>query len=105
MKKIIIALMSLALSGCAFFHVHKMDIEQGNIYCDEMIHRLHPGLRAGDVLAIMGTPMLVNTFEDEHWLYVYTFKPGYGPGSEKIVDVYFRNGVLVSVHQSAYAPI
>lgn len=94
-KRFLLVIFTLFLSGCAF--VHKMDVEQGNIYTQEMVSRLHPGMTMSQVKGIMGTPQLLNTFDDNRVTYVYTFQPGGRPISEKYVDLTFHNGVLKNI--------
>lgn len=94
-KNIIILALLLILCGC--IRVHKMDVEQGNIITPEMISQLHIGMSEEHTEEIMGTPMVVNTFNDNRKEYVYTYKPGYGELQEKMVILTFRNGVLKTI--------
>jgi len=88
MKKTLFAMITIAaLSGC----VHKMDIEQGNIITPEMVNKLHTGMTEEQVKNIMGTPMLLNTFDNNRIDYVYTYRPAYDKTTEKNVTLIFRN--------------
>lgn len=98
-----ILLASVALSGCSIFHVHKMDIEQGNLITPEMVSHLHPGMSESSVTEMMGTPMLINTFRDDRVDYVYTFKPGGGVTSEKYTTLIFRHGKLSEITGNLYS--
>jgi outer membrane protein assembly factor BamE len=104
MKKILstIALL-LCLSGCSLIHVHKMDVEQGNILTPDLVNKVHPGLSKEQVRETLGTPMLINTFNDNRVDYVYTFKPAYGEYQEKTVTLVFRNGVLKEIQSNRYS--
>lgn len=96
MKKIIaICISALWLSSCAFIPVHKMDIEQGNVINQSMVNQLHTGMSEDQVKEVLGTPMLLNTFNDNRVTYVYTFKPGNQPAAENSITLNFRNGRLV----------
>ena len=99
-KAITIILIGCLLSGCSFFRVHKMDIEQGNVLTQEDVARLHPGMSEAQVKALMGDPVLVNLFTPNREEYVYTYKPAYGDLVEKHVTLIFQHGRLVAVGKS-----
>lgn len=80
-----------------------MDVEQGNIINDEMLHRLHTGMSKQQVRDLMGSPVLVNTFNDDRMDYVYTNKPGRGQFVEKYVTLVFRHDRLVEVGGNLYS--
>lgn len=82
-----------ALTGC----VHKMDIEQGNIITPEQVSKLHTGMTEAQVKAIMGVPVLTNTFTEQQMDYVYTYKAGYGPLNEKYVTLIFNHQRLQEI--------
>ncbi len=100
MKKILSLLAALLmLSGC----IHKMDIEQGNIITPEMVAKLHTGMTEEQVKNIMGSPMLVNTFDDNRIDYVYTYKPAHGSITEKSMTLTFRNRRLQQMGGNMYS--
>lgn len=79
-----------------------MDIEQGNIITTDMIHQLHRGMTYAEVRELMGTPVLLNTFNDERANYVYTFKPGNGRMSESYITLTFIKNILVDIRGNVY---
>lgn len=97
MKKFFILLtFGLVLSGCGL--VRKMDIQQGNILTQERVSQLRTGMTKPQVQAIMGTPVLLNTFNDGRIDYVYTYQPGNGSMTEKHLVLYFnRSGILQNI--------
>lgn len=102
MKKIIsLVLMGclLSLSGCSLFRIHKMDIEQGNVFTQEDVSRLHKGMSESQVKSIMGTPTLVNIFTPNRMDYIYVWRPGYGQVTEKRVICLFQNGRLTDIQR------
>lgn len=101
MKKIIsLTLIALLLSGCSFLRPHKMDVEQGNVYNQEEVSQLKPGMSQSQVKSIMGNPVLENIFDDNRLEYVYTFQPGYGKRTEKRVICIFQNSRLKEILRS-----
>lgn len=104
MKKILtLFTVLLCLTSCSIIPVHKMDIEQGNIITPEMTNQLHTGMSEERVKAIMGTPMLLNTFTGNRVDYVYTYKPGYGNFQEHYVTLLFKNGILKDIQGNKYS--
>jgi len=97
-KLLIILIVGLTLSACTW--VHRIDIEQGNIFNPAMINRLHRGMTFTQVKDIMGTPIVMNTFSEDRLDYVYTYKPGNGVMTEKYVTLFFKKGILVEIKES-----
>jgi outer membrane protein assembly factor BamE len=95
MKKVIVLiLIGFLLSGCSFFRLHKMDIQQGNIFTEEEVSRLRPGMNEAQVRNIMGNPVLIHVFTTNEIAYVYTNKPGHGELVQKKVICIFNYGTL-----------
>jgi outer membrane protein assembly factor BamE len=104
MRKIIILLFTaLALTSCSYFHIHRMDVEQGNVITQDMVNQVHNGMTIAQVKSIMGNPVLTNVFDQERLDYVYTYKPGYGAGTEKYVTFIFKNGRLSETRDNLYS--
>jgi outer membrane protein assembly factor BamE len=99
-KAITLILIGLTLSGCSFFKLHKMDIQQGNIYTQEDVNRLHAGMSESQVRSIMGNPALTQVFTTNELAYVYTNKPGYGELEQKRVVCVFNYGTLREIRRN-----
>lgn len=90
-------LLCVLLSGCSgladmeFPGVHKMDIQQGNIITDDLVELLRPGMTRSQVQYVMGTPLIVDTFNDNHWDYVYQLQLGEGGSKEQKLRIIFVN--------------
>jgi outer membrane protein assembly factor BamE len=80
----------LALSGC----LRKMNIEQGNILTPEQVSKIHTGMTENQVKEVLGSPILLNTFNDNRIDYVYTLKEGHKPMTEKYITLTFRQNRL-----------
>lgn len=82
MQRIIISvsvvLLSLTLvGGCSYFPgVHKIDIQQGNLVTQDRVDKLKPGMTRTQVRFLMGSPMVIDTFSQDRWDYVYSLKSG-----------------------------
>ena len=88
----------LALAGCSFPGVYKIDIQQGNVVTQNMIDQLRPGMTRRQVRFIMGNPLLTDTFHADRWDYLYSIQPGGGERQQERVSVIFNgNDQLVSL--------
>ncbi len=105
MKKLLIIITcfaSLSLAACSSrpHLVYKIDIQQGNVVTQEIVDRLEPGMSRAQVQFVMGSPMVVDTFHQERWDYIYRFKPGYGEVEQDQVSLYFEGDALARISGS-----
>lgn len=88
----------LALAGCSFPGVYKIDIQQGNVVTQDMIDQLRPGMTRRQVRFIMGNPLLTDTFHADRWDYLYSLQPGGGERQQERVTLIFNgNDQLASL--------
>lgn len=88
----------LALAGCSFPGVYKIDIQQGNVVTQDMINQLRPGMTRRQVRFIMGNPLLTDTFHADRWDYLYSLQPGGGERQQERMTIVFNgNDQLVSL--------
>jgi len=88
----------LALAGCSFPGVYKIDIQQGNVVTQDMIDQLRPGMTRKQVRFIMGNPLLIDTFHANRWDYLYSLQPGGGERQQERISLLFNgNDQLVSL--------
>jgi len=106
MKRYLITSLFIALiGGCSnidslgFPGVHKIDIQQGNLITDEMVELLRPGLTQKQVQYVMGTPLVVDTFNPSHWDYIYQYRHGDGRFEERKLRVIFKQGRVIRIEQ------
>ena len=79
----------LALAGCSFPGVYKIDIQQGNVVTQDMIDQLKPGMTRRQVRFIMGNPMITDTFHANRWDYLYSIQPGGRQRLQERVSIIF----------------
>lgn len=98
MRKFLISIITITLlSGCSEFPgVYKIDIPQGNIISQEMVNELKPGMNYSQVRYVLGTPLVVDTFNGERWDYIYTLKKGGDPRTQEQLSLFFTDGQLTS---------
>lgn len=80
----------LALAGCSFPGVYKIDIQQGNVVTQDMIDQLRPGMTRRQVRFIMGNPLIQDTFHPNRWDYLYSLQPGGGQRQQERMSVFFN---------------
>lgn len=77
-----------ALSGCNFNSiVYRPDVPQGNLVTKEMADQLQPGMNKGQVIALLGEPLMDSFLHKDRWDYTYYFNPRRG-------DIQIRHLIL-----------
>src|SRR5690606_5446845 len=79
----------LALAGCSFPGVYKIDIQQGNVVTQDMVDQLRPGMTRSQVRYIMGNPLITDTFHADRWDYLYSIQPGGGERLQERISLNF----------------
>lgn len=72
---ILVLLFIFLLSGCSwvqFPSIHKVSVQQGNIVSQDMVDKLQIGMTKAQVQYILGSPLIVDTFNPSRWDYYYT---------------------------------
>jgi outer membrane protein assembly factor BamE len=72
MRLISISILATAVlvAGCSFPGVHKNPIEQGNQLIPERVERVEIGMTRDQVRFLLGSPITVNTFNPNRWIYL-----------------------------------
>ena len=94
----------LALAGCSFPGVYKIDIQQGNVVTQDMIDQLRPGMTRRQVRFIMGNPLLVDTFHANRWDYDFRLAKGNGEIMTSRVSDFFKDDLLDHVEGGENLP-
>jgi len=83
----------LFLSSC----VYTLDIQQGNILGQKDIDKLRPELTKNQVVFVLGNPVVDDSFSDDKWVYLYTYKSrNIEQNKTKKLTLYFDKEILVS---------
>lgn len=94
----LILTISVLLAGC-FLRPHQVDIQQGNTLSPTAIQQLHLNMKKSEVQELLGTPLLLNTFDDNSWTYAYTNQVNGGKIVKKSVVLYFSNNRVSKIEQ------
>ena len=68
---------ALLLSVLAVACVYRMDIQQGNLLDPEQIDQLEVGMTRSQVRFLLGTPMVIDSFNPDRWDYIYRLQRGH----------------------------
>lgn len=77
--------------------VYRIDIQQGNVVEQAMVDQLEIGMERRKVLFIMGTPLLVDPFNQDRWDYLYSLRTGSGDEVGQRITLYFDGGRLARI--------
>ena len=77
--------------------IYSLEIQQGNIVDQAMIDQLRPGMGKRQVLFIMGSPMLVDTFHQKRWDYIYSDQISGKDKQQKRITLVFDGDQLVGL--------
>lgn len=95
MQKLLTSLTCIAtllVAGCS---VYKPDVPQGNVVTQEMVDTLRPGMSKRQVAFLLGTPLLVDTFHQSRWDYVYSLRSGREEPKQQHIAIFFQGDKLV----------
>ena len=96
----------LLLTSCSYIlnnlpGVYTIDIQQGNIVDQDMVDQLRPNMTERQVLYILGSPMLVDTFHQKRWDYLYSNQPGGEERQQKKISIFFNDDNLFYFHNGS----
>ena len=62
-----------------------------------MISKLKSNLTKEQVVYIMGSPVIKNSFNEDRWDYIHVVVRGSQPEEKKLITLYFQDNLLVKV--------
>jgi outer membrane protein assembly factor BamE len=88
---------ALSVSACSSW-VYRIDIPQGNYLEQKSIDKIQIGMTKEQVKFILGSPVVVDTFNNDTWNYVYRFKSGRSKklDMQKSFTIKFEDDKLIS---------
>lgn len=97
MRHLIILILATALlSGC--IKPYQPDIQQGNILNNSELAELRYGMSKQEVLFILGTPMVIDPFNESRWDYYYSKRDQRRNETEKrLITAIFEGDSLVEL--------
>ena len=87
--------LAFSLSSCSgFLAPHKIVIQQGNHVDQLMIDKLEPGMTKKQVKYVMGTPLVIDTFDSNRWHYISSYSRGNDEFAVASLTLVFENDEL-----------
>jgi outer membrane protein assembly factor BamE len=90
-----------AASGC----VYRMDVQQGNLLDGEQVDQVEVGMTRSQVRFLLGTPMVIDSFNADRWDYVYSLRRGYSRKvSRQHLVVWFEGDKVARIEELIPVP-
>ena len=85
---------SQLLISCSAF---KPDVQQGTTFDDEMLSQLKVGMTQQQVVFVMGSALLKDTFHKNRWDYLYTLAKGREKTERRLLTLYFKDNKVSKI--------
>lgn len=93
---IILIVCSIAVSAC--IKPYRPDIQQGNIINNSNLREIHYGMSKQEVLFILGTPMVIDPFNEQRWDYFYSKRNQYkSQTTQRLITAIFDGDKLIKL--------
>jgi len=86
---------TLVCSGCGL--IYKQNIQQGSAIEQEDLDELYEGMNMRQVLFVLGTPSVMDPFNQDRWDYVQTFSRRGSDMVKRTVTLRFENDLLAEI--------
>lgn len=87
-----LSLFVLGLSAC----VYRIDIQQGNLLEESAIEQAAVGMTKNQIVFLLGTPLVADSFHEARWDYTYYLKRGRSRDIERRWLIVYFDGDIVS---------
>ncbi len=76
----------------------RYDVPQGNLFNQEQINHLQPGMTQTEVANLLGTPLILDPFHAERWDYLYRLINHTGITTQTHIALFFdKDGKLTKI--------
>jgi len=99
----LLACSAFGLAAAACSPIYKLDIQQGNLFNKNLVDSLKPGMNKRQVTLVMGSPSIVNPFNQNRWDYVSTWRRRNGRMETKDLVLYFESDSLTRIEGDYFA--
>ena len=95
------AVLAASTAGC----IYRMDIQQGNLLDPEQVDQVEVGMTRSQVRFLLGTPMVIDTFDPDRWDYVYSLRRGHSRKvARRHLVVWFEGDTVTRIEQPIPIP-
>ncbi|MEX0897867.1 MAG: outer membrane protein assembly factor BamE [Steroidobacteraceae bacterium] len=96
-----VLLFALAGAGC----VYRMDVQQGNLLDAEQVDQVEVGMTRSQVRFLLGTPMVIDSFDSNRWDYYYSLRRGHSRKvAKRHLVVWFEGDKVTRVEEPIPIP-
>jgi outer membrane protein assembly factor BamE len=88
----VLGFFALSLNAC----VYRIDIQQGNLLEEDAVEQAAVGMTKNQILFLLGTPMVEDSFHEDRWDYTYYLKRGRSDDIERRWLIVYFDGDVVS---------
>lgn len=96
-------IIATGLAGCSFPGVYKRPVEQGNVLLEERIERLEVGMSRDQVQFLLGSPITVNSFNPDRWVYLAREDFDGNVRENQYLIVVFKNETVAAIERETGA--
>ena len=100
-RAIALAALTFGLGACN--PIYQLDIQQGNLFSKAQVESLKPGMTKRQVMLTMGSPSVVNPFQQSRWDYISTYRRGNGRMETKDLTLFFDGDSLTKIDGNYFA--
>ena len=86
------ALLALSAGAC----VYRIDIQQGNLLEEDSVDQASVGMTKSQILFLLGTPMVTDSFHEDRWDYTYYLRRGRSRDVDRRWLIVYFDGDIVS---------
>ena len=80
------------MSAC----IYRIDIQQGNLLEESSVEQAAVGMTKNQIVFLLGTPMVTDTFHEDRWDYTYYLRRGRSRDVERRWLIVYFDGDVVS---------
>jgi len=103
--RLVIRLAAVVLAASAAGCIYRMDIQQGNLLDPEQVDQVEVGMTRSQVRFLLGTPMVIDTFDPDRWDYVYSLRRGHSRKVDRRhLVVWFEGDTVARIEQPIPIP-
>ena len=93
---LLFSVLLISLSSCTSY---KLEVQQGNAVAPEEVSQLKKGMSKAEVIALLGTPLLQDSFQTNRWDYVFYISKAGKQRERRDLVLTFAGNRLVNIRK------
>ena len=91
-RLLVMGFLALGQSAC----IYRIDIQQGNLLEEDAVEQVAVGMTKNQVVFLLGTPMVTDSFHGDRWDYTYYLRRGRSRDVDRRWLIVYFDGDIVS---------